>query len=111
MLGTIFNKPIKDWIDYSKCACWCNETQKGMIVDKGDYYECIPIPEPSENELLEREKSELEQWLRDHDYIGIKIATGRANVEEYAEEIEEMKRKAERINEIDRLLASCNVID
>ena len=53
----------------------------------------------------------LEQWLRDHDYIGIKIATGRATVEEYAEEIEEMKRKAERINEINRLLASDSVID
>lgn len=71
----------------------------------------VENPSISENELLEREKTVLEQWLRDHDYIGIKIATGRATVEEYAEEIEEMKKKADRINEIDRLLASGSVID
>lgn len=52
------------------------------------------------------EKSELESWLKAHDYIGTKIATGRATVEEYATEIEEMTEKAERINEIDRLLES-----
>lgn len=111
MIGTRIYKPVNDWAEYTKCANWCNYTQQGMIVDKGDYYECVPIPEPSENELLEREKAELEQWLRDHDYIGIKIATGRATVEEYANEIEEMKQKADRINEIDRLLASGSVID
>ena len=111
MIGTKIYKPVENLAEYSRCADWCNETQKGMIVDKGDYYECIPIPEPSENEILEREKAELEQWLRDHDYIGIKIATGRATVDEYAEEIEEMKLKAEKINEIDRLLASDSVID
>ena len=52
------------------------------------------------------EKSEIEEWLKDHDYIGTKIATGRATVEEYATEIEEMTEKAERINEIDKLLES-----
>ena len=55
---------------------------------------------------LMKEKSDLEAWLSDHDYIGTKIATGRATVEEYATEIEEMTEKAERINEIDRLLES-----
>ena len=55
------------------------------------------------NSLI-NEKVELESWLKNHDYIGTKIATGRATVEEYATEIEEMKEKAERINEIDRLL-------
>ena len=57
------------------------------------------------NSLI-NEKAELESWLKNHDYIGTKIATGRATVEEYATEIEEMKEKAERINEIDRLLES-----
>ena len=59
-----------------------------------------------EKDKLLQEKEELEVWLKAHDYIGIKIATGRATVEEYATEIEEMKEKAERINEIDRLLES-----
>ena len=59
-----------------------------------------------EKDKLLQEKAGLEVWLKAHDYIGIKIATGRATVEEYATEIAEMKEKAERINEIDRLLES-----
>lgn len=59
-----------------------------------------------EKDKLLQEKKELEVWLKAHDYIGIKIATGRATVEEYATEISEMMEKAERINEIDRLLES-----
>lgn len=55
---------------------------------------------------LIKEKSDLETWLSAHDYIGTKIATGRATVEEYAIEIEEMEKKANRINEIDTLLES-----
>ena len=59
-----------------------------------------------EKDKLLQEKEGLEVWLKAHDYIGIQIATGRATVEEYATEIEEMTEKAERINEIDRLLES-----
>lgn len=64
----------------------------------------VAIPEPSEKELLEREKADLEAWLSAHDYIGTKIATGRATIEEYADIIAEMTEKANRINEIDELL-------
>ena len=68
----------------------------------------IEPPKPTEEELrrqaLQTEKAELEAWLRNHDYIGVKIATGRATVEEYAIEIEEMTEKANRINEIDSIL-------
>lgn len=70
----------------------------------------VEPPKPTEEELkrqaLVEEKSQLEIWLKDHDYIGTKIATGRATVEEYATEIEKMTEKAEKINEIDRLLES-----
>ena len=70
----------------------------------------VESPKPTEEELrrqaLVEEKAQLETWLKEHDYIGTKIATGRATVEDYATEIEEMKEKAERINEIDRLLES-----
>mgnify|MGYP003491739869 CR=1 FL=1 len=59
-----------------------------------------------EKSKLIKEKSDLETWLSSHDYIGTKIATGRATVEEYATEIEEMTEKAERINEINKLLES-----
>ena len=68
--------------------------------------------EPTEEEIRKRnllnEKAELETWLKEHDYIGTKIATGRATVEEYATEIAEMSEKANRINEIDRELSSIN---
>lgn len=55
-------------------------------------------------QILLKEKAELELWLKDHDYIGTKIATGRATIEEYASIIEEMNLKASRINEIVKTL-------
>lgn len=64
--------------------------------------------QPSEEELrrqsLINEKSELETWLSAHDYIGVKIATGRASISDYQEEISLMNIKANRINEINELL-------
>ena len=59
-----------------------------------------------EKAKLIEEKAELEAWLSAHDYIGVKIATGRATIDDYADEIALMTEKAERINEIDRLLES-----
>ena len=59
-----------------------------------------------EKAKLIEEKAELEAWLSAHDYIGVKIATGRATIEEYANEIAEMTDKANRINEINDLLES-----
>ena len=70
----------------------------------------VEPPKPTEEELrrqaLLAEKAELEAWLKAHDYIGVKIATGRATVEEYATEISEMTDKANRINEIEAILES-----
>ena len=70
----------------------------------------VEPPKPTEEELrrqaLQSEKAELEAWLKCHDYIGVKIATKRATVEEYANEIAEMTEKANRINEINELLES-----
>ena len=70
----------------------------------------VEPPKPTEEELrkqnLLNEKAELEAWLKDHDYIGTKIATGRATIDDYATEIAEMTEKANRINEINDLLES-----
>ena len=70
----------------------------------------VEPPKPTEEELrrqaLQTEKADLEAWLSAHDYIGVKIATGRATVEEYATEIKEMTEKANRINEIDSIMES-----
>ena len=70
----------------------------------------VEPPKPTEEELrkqaLQTEKAELEAWLKAHDYIGVKIATGRATVDDYIDEIALMTEKAERINEIDSILES-----
>ena len=72
----------------------------------GSIYE-EPI-KPTEEELIRQsllsEKADLEAWLKAHDYVGTKIATGRATIEEYADVIAEMTVNANRINEIDKLL-------
>lgn len=57
-----------------------------------------------EKAKLIEEKAELEAWLSAHDYIGVKIATGRATIDDYADEIALMNEKAERINEIDAMI-------
>lgn len=67
-----------------------------------------PTEEELRRQALQTEKAELEAWLKAHDYIGVKIATGRATIEEYADEIALMTEKAERINEIDKELNSIN---
>ena len=68
----------------------------------------VEPPKPTEEELrrqaLQTEKAELEAWLKAHDYIGVKIATKRATVEDYAVEIALMTDKANRINEIEAML-------
>ena len=66
--------------------------------------------EPTEKELRRQvlllEKADLEAWLKEHDYIGIKVATGRATTDDYADEIALMTEKAERINEINAQLGN-----
>ena len=70
----------------------------------------VEPPKPTAEELrrqaLQTEKAELEAWLSAHDYIGVKIATGRATIDDYAVEIALMTEKAKRINEIDAILES-----
>ena len=51
MIGTKIQKPIEDLGAYSQCAQWCNETQKARIVDQGEYYEVVALPEPTAEEI------------------------------------------------------------
>ena len=54
MIGTRFYKPLETEEQlnaYSQAALWCNETGMGTIEDKGLYYEVVPIPQPSLDEL------------------------------------------------------------
>ena len=55
-------------------------------------------------EQIEAEIRGLDQLMRANDYIGTKIAMGRATIEEYAEEIAESDRMAARKNELNAML-------
>lgn len=50
---------------------------------------------------IKAEVASCRERLRELDYIGTKIATGRATKEEYAEQIAEMTALADRINELE----------
>lgn len=70
----------------------------GQIVEK-DLTEEISRAEARRE--AEAEISRLKSLLKDMDYIGVKIATGRATREEYAEQIALMTAYADRINELE----------
>lgn len=55
---------------------------------------------PTELDKKRRELWEAEEWLRQHDYVGIKITTGRATIEEYADVIAEMNVKAKTVEDL-----------
>lgn len=55
-------------------------------------------------EQIEEEIRSLNQLMRENDYIGIKIAMGRATKEEYAEEIAKSEEMAKRKNELEAML-------
>lgn len=65
------------------------------------------------NESMTREQIEAEiravdQLMKANDYIGTKIAMGRATKEEYAKEIAESEKLAERKNELEAMLENLN---
>lgn len=55
-------------------------------------------------ERIEEEIRGIDQILKKNDYIGIKIAMGRATKEEYAEEIAKSEEMAKRKNELEAML-------
>ena len=93
-----------------RTALNCANVTNALILKWKHFDEIIEYikEEPTNDELIKQslltEKSELESWLREHDYIGVKIATGRATISDYLEEIALMNEKANRINEIDKIL-------
>lgn len=61
MIGTKFIKGQFEDSDYAEAARWCNETQEGLIEDKGDYYEVVAkvIPELTLSEAKTAKLSEI----------------------------------------------------
>lgn len=70
------------------------------------HYEAMSEEEKAEHDLnqtrydLEVKLTKCENELKKLDYIGVKIATGRATIEEYSEQIAYMNTLAEQINDI-----------
>lgn len=60
--------------------------------------------EPTEEDNLNLRLAQLKYELSQLDYIGIKIATGRATKKEYTEEIARMNELAEEINQVNEQL-------
>ena len=60
MIGTKFEKPLIDLDAYSQAAQWCNEN-KATIEDKGEYYEVVALPAPTEEELAEQALAQAKQ--------------------------------------------------
>ena len=53
---------------YSELAQWCN-SNNAMIVDRGDYYEAVPVPEPTVQELASSVRSKRDAKLSATDYL------------------------------------------
>ena len=92
---------VFDTVYPPEAAIWCNSNGAYIVNENGKYI-IKEVPKPTAKELqLERLRNELEEkekWLKDHDYIGTKIATGRATVAEYQEEINTMNNYASAIS-------------
>lgn len=62
------NKSTNTFSKYSELAQWCN-SNKAMIVDRGDYYEAVPVPEPTEEELASIVRGNRDSKLSETDYL------------------------------------------
>lgn len=88
MIGTKYYKPVateEDCAAYNVAVNWCNSTQRGYIEDKGEYYEVVEIPPPSQEELNAMEIERLKGELASTDYKCLKYVDGALTDEEYAE--------------------------
>ena len=71
MISTKIYKPVEteeSLKEYSELASWCNKNN-AMIVDQGDYYEAVPVPEPTVQELASSVRSQRDAKLSATDYL------------------------------------------
>ena len=71
MISTKIYKPVESeesLKEYSELAAWCNKNN-AMIVDQGDYYEAVPVPEPTVQELASSVRSQRDAKLSATDYL------------------------------------------
>ena len=67
---TVENKSKNTFSKYAELASWCNKNN-AMLVDQGDYYEAVPVPEPTVQELASSVRSQRDAKLSATDYLVI----------------------------------------
>ena len=102
MIGTKFYKDKYDADEYFNAARWCNETQQGKIIDAGDYYEVVEIPQPTQAELDAAEITRLKAELAATDYKCLKFVDGALTEEEYAEVKAYRQELRDKINALEK---------
>lgn len=60
MIGTKFYKDNYKQEEYTQCANWCN-TNSATIIDQGEYWEVVKLPEPTLEEVKQAKIDELKQ--------------------------------------------------
>lgn len=90
--------------DETKPYIEVTEEQYSKIVDGVLRYRNGELVDITEENAKKRRIEELKQMLESYDYIGTKIATGRATREEYATQIQQMTAWANEINELEEQL-------
>lgn len=100
MIGKKFDKKNYDLNDYSATAKWCNENN-ATIEDKGEYYEVVEIPAPTQEELNAAEVERLKAELAATDYKCLKYVDGALSEAEYAKVKEYRAGLRARINELE----------
>ena len=100
MIGTKFYKANLDLNAYSSAAEWCNNNN-ATIEDKGEYYEVVEIPKPTQEELNAIEVERLKSELASTDYKCLKYVDGALSDEEYAEVKAYRAELRARINELE----------
>lgn len=105
MIGTKFYKPVEtqEQLDvYASAAAWCNQTHTATIEDKGEYYEVVEIPAPTQEEINAMEIARLKAELSATDYKCLKYVDGALTESEYAEVKAYRAELRARINELER---------
>ena len=100
MIGTKFYKENLDLNAYSEAAKWCNKNN-ATIEDKGEYYEVVPVPEPTQEERDAAEIERLKAELAATDYKCLKYVDGALTEEEYAEIKKYRQELRDRINQLE----------
>lgn len=104
MIGTKLYKGKYTNKEYADCAVWCN-ANNAIIEDKGEYYECVAIPEPLPPTKEEQQKAREEAYKAEVDPITCHINRLKDEeqtpevITEIASLVEERKAKVEEIKQ------------